>query len=279
MTLQPTKLLFGLVVLGFTLAFPDLAKAQESPGSVPADRAEATKPPAGTIDYYHPLVVMQKGGPLMWPILLCSLVSITFGLERFIHLRKRRVIPPRFTRQFIDQLQRRELSRTAAMKLCAANPSPMASIFLAAVRHWGSPSFQIEAAITEAGQREIALLRRNLRALQGSANLATLLGLLGTIFGMIQAFNDVAVLQAIGRAEILANGIAQALLTTAGGLTVAIPSIFLHTYFAGRVERLVQQMDELATQVVDSISAEAGMSIDNGTAKTPGGRVVPKYVS
>lgn len=233
-----------------------------------------------TIHYLDPKEVIERGGPLMWPILLCSLVTFTFGLERFISLRRRRVIPPKFTRQFLDELVGLQLDRNLAMRLCAGNGSPMAAIFQAAVRHWGRPSVEIEQAIAEAGQREISLLRRNLRVLQGSANIATLLGLLGTIVGMIQAFNDVAMLRGLGRAEVLANGIAQALLTTAAGLSVAIPSIFLYTYFAGRVERLVHQMDGHATKVVDAISAESGASVDRpGDGKGTGNKVVPRYVS
>ncbi|MFO0948640.1 MAG: MotA/TolQ/ExbB proton channel family protein [Planctomycetota bacterium] len=250
----------------------------ENVNQTPRDTNEPQAPT--TINYLDPKEVMERGGPLMWPILLCSLVTITFGFERLISLRRRRVIPPKFTRQFMEELVGLQLDRNVAMRLCAGNGSPMANVFQAAVRHWGRPSVEIEQSIAEAGQREISLLRRNLRILQGSANIATLLGLLGTIVGMIQAFNDVAVLRGLGRAEVLASGIAQALLTTAAGLAVAIPSIILYTYFAGRVERLVQQMDEHATRVVDAISAESGASSDRpGDVKATGGKVVPRYVS
>ena len=283
--------------VAISLRAQSVEPAAEAPGAAPSDAREPGAPPAARgdqqsiIQLSDPYEVMRRGGYLMWPILLCSLVTATFGLERLISLRRGRVIPPRFTREFLERVRRGEIGRAAALKLCAENGSPMAAIFQAAVRHWGSPAATIEQAVTEAGQREIVLLRRNLRALQGSANLATLLGLLGTITGMIRAFNDVAVLRAIGRAEVLANGIAEALLTTAGGLAVAIPSIFLYTYFTGRVERLVHAMDDRAIEMVDAISAEtigpgASAHLD-GSGPRPGapapsgsgGKVVPKYVS
>ncbi len=87
----------------------------------------------------------------------------------------------------------------------------------------GRPAAQIEESVAEVGQREVAVLKRNLRALSATANVSTLLGLLGTVMGMIDAFNTVAAKGGLGRAELLANGIAEALLTTAFGLVVAIP--------------------------------------------------------
>lgn len=284
----------GAVFLLWILCLVATSRGQSPVGGTPVSEpaSTGTSPAAAgdqqpIIHLSDPYEVMRRGGYLMWPILLCSLVTATFGLERLISLRRGRVIPPRFTRDFIDRLRRNELGRAAAMKLCAENASPVATIFQAAIRHWGSPAATIEQAVSEAGQREIVLLRRNLRALQGSANLATLLGLLGTITGMIRAFNDVAVLRAIGRAEVLANGIAEALLTTAGGLAVAIPSIFLYTYFTDRVERLVHAMDDLTMGVVDAISAETlgnngTINADGAGPRTGGvggGKVVPKYVS
>lgn len=269
-----------LAVVLFTLGW-----SRESAAQTPAPEPQATAQ-AGSeeavISFWDPKQVLQRGGYVMWPIILCSILTITFGLERMVKLRRRRVIPRGFVKDFLKRLGDGELTRASAMDLCRANGSPIAYVFLAAVRHWGRTSLEIEQAVREAGNVQIGLLKRNLRGLQGSGNLATLLGLLGTVVGMIQAFNEVALSQGLGRAEVLANGIAQALLTTAAGLTVAIPSLFLFNFFAGRVERLVHDMDELSTYVVDEISAES-----NGTVPQPAARPVPpdrpkikpKYVS
>ena len=254
-----------VLVLGVIVVMPVIADAEE---------AEPTSP---VIDFRDPQKLFTGMGFLAYPLILCSLITLTFGLERFIQLRRGRVIPSRFVKQFITQLSQHELPREQALMVCRANGSPIAEIFRTAVRHWGRPTVEIEQAVTETGLQQLSLLKRNLRALQGSANLATLLGLLGTVIGMIRAFNEVAASQeAIGQAEVLATGIAQALLTTAVGLTIAIPSMFLYTYFAGKIERLIFDMDLLATDVVDQISAET-IATEVSNLMPP--KVTPKYVS
>lgn len=231
------------------VCLPRAAHCQDEAESAPG----AKKP---IIDFSSPEDLLRRGGYLLWPIVACSVVTVTFGLERFVRLRRGRVIPFFFVRGFQSRLKNKEFDRASAIEFCERNRSPMARIHLAAVRHWGRSAREIEQVIITAGQREIALLKRNLRTLQASGNVATLFGLLGTVVGMIQAFNDVAVHKGLGKAEVLAGGIAQALLTTAGGLTVAIPSLILFHYFAGRVERLVYDMDTLASEVVLEIATE-----------------------
>jgi biopolymer transport protein ExbB len=262
---------FTTVIL--LLVLPVGVIGQEAPASLPTVQAPAGEPV--TINIWDPRQVMVRGGYLMWPILLCSIVSITFGLERLISLRTRRVLAPSLVRRLLRRLDAGDIDRTGAIELCRSHRSAMAAVLLSAMRHWGRPTIEIERAIQDASQREATRLRRNLRGLQGAANLATLLGLLGTIVGMIQAFNQVAVAKGLGRAELLANGIAQALLTTVGGLVVAIPSLFLYNYFAGKAERLVYELDYQAHDVVDRISSDATAAGPHG--KT--GKVVPKYVS
>lgn len=167
------------------------------------------------------------------------------------------------------------------MDLCRKDDSPLGRILLSAARRWGRPRREIEPAVTEAGRREVLLLRRNLRALSGTGNLATLLGLLGTVVGMIDAFNSVADKQGLGRAEVLSRGIAQALLTTAFGLAVAIPCLFLHAYFSGKVERLALEMDQIAEETVEAIAVEpVDMNPSSPTrAPAPTRSTPPRYVS
>jgi biopolymer transport protein ExbB len=236
----------------------------------PTDRPQAKV----VIDVWNPAEVMRRGGYLMWPILVCSVVTVTFGLERLISLRRRRVLAPSLVRRLLRRLDAKDIDRAQAIELVRTHRAPIAPVLTAALRYWGRPAREIEQAVQEVGQRESIRLQRNLRALQGSANLATLLGLLGTVLGMVQAFNQVAMAKGLGRAELLADGIAQALLTTVFGLAVAIPSLFLYTYFAGRVERLLYEMDVLATDVVDRICAESAAGKPQPRAK-----VNPKYVS
>lgn len=233
------------------LASTPWAMSQTAPGA----------PSGPAINYTDPLKFMQQGGPIMWPILLCSVASITFALERFVALRRRRVVPASFVHRFFVAVQNGEFDRPTAVAFCKMNPSPTATVFAAAVRLWGKPLPEINEAVRDAGEREAAALRRNLRALNASANIATLLGLLGTVIGMIDAFNTVAISRALGRAELLAHGIAVALLTTAFGLVVAIPSVLLYNYFASRVERMLYEIDAAAADLVDLIAGESRVAV------------------
>jgi biopolymer transport protein ExbB len=208
------------------------------------------------VDFRDPVGLMRLGGYLMWPILFCSVLALTFGIERLVSLRRGRILPGRFLNELSRDLDEGRLDREKAVWRCRSNGSPAALVLLNAFRHWGRPMTEIELAINEGGQREVAPLRRNLRALQGAANLATLLGLLGTVIGMILAFNEVAVTSGQPRSETLASGIAQALLTTAFGLLVAIPALFMHSYFSGRVERMVYELDQTALLFAERICAE-----------------------
>ena len=244
---------FAPLAVGALLVLAATAVAQD----IEPIAAAAAEPAArSAINFYDPLEVVRRGGVLIWPIILCSLVTITFGLERAVRLRRSRVAPGRFVKKFFRNLDRGGVDRVEALEKCQGNPSSVARMFEAGVRHWGRPTKEVRAAIEEVRRREIADLTRHLRTLQGSANIATLLGLLGTVIGMMQAFNMVADSQGLGRAEVLAGGIAVALLTTACGLAVAIPSLFLYTYFAGKIERLLQSLDTYCDELVERVSAE-----------------------
>jgi len=202
------------------------------------------------------LQVIRDGGPLMLPIGLCSIVLLVFVFERAISLRRGRVIPGPFVRKFIEQLGTKQLDRETALELCEKNRSPVSDIFAAAVNKWGRPAVEIEQAIIDEGERMTHGLRRYVRLFNGISTISPLLGLLGTVLGMIRAFNAIATADAMGRPELLAAGISQALLTTAAGLSVAIPALIAYLFFVGRVDRLIIDIDTLGQQVVGHISAE-----------------------
>jgi biopolymer transport protein ExbB len=212
------------------------------------------------------LAVIRDGGLLMIPIGFCSFVLLVFVFERSISLRRGRVVPRPFVRRFLEQLRTGQLTREEALKLCEANRSPVAEVFAAAVRKWGRPSVEVEQAIIDAGERVTNELRRYIRLFNGISTISPLLGLLGTVLGMISAFNTIVHAGAMGRPELLAGGIAQALLTTAAGLCVAIPALIAYLYFISRVDRLIINIDALGQQVVDLISAES--PLHRGTSRT-----------
>ena len=154
------------------------------------------------------------------------------------------------------QLEEQQLNQDEALELCEENRSPVAVVFAAAIKKWGRPSVEVEQAVLDTGERVSNDLRKYLRLFNGISTISPLLGLLGTVLGMITAFNSIASADAMGRPEMLAGGIAQALLTTASGLTVAIPAIVAHLYFMSRVDRLIIEIDDLGQQVVNAIASD-----------------------
>ena len=234
-----------------------LRVASQPEATAADDAAEAGKPRDGLIPTGNLLATIRNGGVLMFPLLGCSFLLAVFGIERAVSLRTARVVPPPFVRRFVEQLQSGGLTRGAALDTCEENGSPAARVFAAAVRRWGKPSVEIEQAAIDAGEREVNHLRRYRRVFNGVATIGPLLGLLGTVFGLIRSFNDVAGAGAMGRPDLLARGFGEALITPARGLLVAIPAMVLHWVFTSRVDRLAMRLDETCQQVIDEISAES----------------------
>ena len=220
----------------------------------PADSAAAE--PRAFIPTSDLKKIIDDAGPLMYAILLCSFLLVAFTLERTVSLRRSRVIPKPFVTRFLQQLREGQLDREQALELCEENGSPVSQVFAGAVRKWGRPGVEVEQGVIDAGERVTNGLRHYLRVFYGVATVGPLLGLMGTVLGMIQTFNVIAAADALGRAELLAGGIAKALLNTAGGLAVAIPASIFYVFFVSRVDRLVIEIDRLAQEVVNVISAE-----------------------
>ena len=191
-----------------------------------------------------------KGGVLMWPILLCSILSLAIIIERLIRVQPKKVIPEDFLTEVQNLVQRRKISE--ATILCKTNSSSMAQVLLSAIQSFGQSREVIREKIEESGKKEAILLERGCTLLGTVASVAPLLGLLGTVFGMIQVFHVLSV-EGIGNANSLAAGIAQALLTTAAGLVVAIPSLVAYKYFVNRAQNLVIAMEEYSVKLLDHL--------------------------
>lgn len=237
---------------------------QDAPVAIPnadssgaAPEIETPKIQQGNIPTKNLLSIMREGGLLMYPIGLTSVILTVFIFERLISLRRARVIPKPFVRRILEQMKEGDLDQDAALELCESNRSAAAMVIGAAVRKWGRPSVEVEQAILDEGERVANDLRRYIRMFNGISTLGPLLGLLGTVTGMISAFNAIAQFNALGRPEMLASGIGQALLTTAAGLCVAIPALIAQLYFTGRVDRLVMELDALGQQVVGLIASDS----------------------
>lgn len=202
-------------------------------------------------------VVKAIGWPFALVFGVASIIAMWCGIERLVLLRTRRVIPRAFVDRFLQHLRSGRMDKPNAIAVCQQDGSPMADVFLHGVRKWGRPSVEIEQAVIDGGERQVSQLKKRLRVLNGVATLSPLIGLLGTVIGMIQAFNDIAQSNAMGQAEQLARGIAMALLTTAAGLFIAIPALTAYMFLSGKIDGLVMEMDRLGQELVHLISGEA----------------------
>ncbi|MEC7680387.1 MAG: MotA/TolQ/ExbB proton channel family protein [Planctomycetota bacterium] len=200
---------------------------------------------------------ISQGGILMLPLGLCSLVVAALSIEKLISLRRSRVIPRPFVRRFTEFVEDGQLSHEEATKLCEEFSCPVAEVFQAAIRRWGHPMLEIEQAVIDAGDRVSDSLKRFVRVFHAISNVAPLIGLLGTVLGMIESFEMMSNQESLGRPEMLASGISKALVTTAGGLMVAIPAYLAFMYFSGKSDRYLHEIDKLCQRVIDCISAES----------------------
>ncbi|MEZ6118240.1 MAG: MotA/TolQ/ExbB proton channel family protein [Pirellulaceae bacterium] len=212
--------------------------------------------------------VVRSGGPILIPIGACSMLLLVFAFERTISLRRNRVIPKPFVERFVLQLQEKQIDQDAALDLCNKSNSPIATVFAAAVKKWNRPSVEVEQAVLDTGERVANNLRKYLRLFNGISTVCPLLGLLGTVLGMISAFDAIATAEAMGKPELLASGISQALLTTAAGLSVAIPALICYLIFLSRVDKLVIEIDALGQDVVNAIASDGWKEKAKPTKRT-----------
>jgi biopolymer transport protein ExbB len=223
--------------------------------------AQAGNPPAGAAEAASAVEVQSvwdfvtKGGLMMIPIGLCSLIALTVVIERAVSLRRRKVIPSDFLPGLRDRLSKSHDDPAEAISYCRADGSPTANVFAAALRRRGRPIELIERHIQETGQREVLKLRKYLRVLSVIAAISPLLGLLGTIFGMITAFQTVAAsADALGKTEMLAEGIYEAMITTAAGLIVAIPVLICYHWLSAKVQKLVMEIDQMTLAFIEGLA-------------------------
>lgn len=215
--------------------------------------------------------IIVAGGPLMIPIGVCSFILVLFTLERLVSLRKSQTIPAPFVDRFLDQLSSGELNRETALALCDKSNSTVSRVFRAGVQKWGRSAVEVEQSILDAGERAAWDLRRFLRGINGIATVSPLLGLFGTVVGMIQSFDSIAVVDSnmADQKALIATGISVALITTAAGLTVAIPALVSHLLITGIVDRRIMELDSLGMKVVNLVSAEAlGLEAARSKSKT-----------
>ncbi|MCG2713960.1 MAG: MotA/TolQ/ExbB proton channel family protein [Candidatus Omnitrophica bacterium] len=191
----------------------------------------------------------MKGGFLMWPILLCSVISATIILERLYKFHRVRIKIPNILSRVKNFLK--EGKADEALKLCESINDPVAHILAIGIRIHKRSIEEQEKIISRAGSRIIRQLEKNLRGLAIIGSITPLLGLLGTVTGMIKAFIKIQELGGRVDASVLAGGIWEALITTAAGLSVAIPTLVAYHYFEGRVDNVGARMKDEAADLLE----------------------------
>lgn len=198
------------------------------------------------------LEFFQKGGPIMYLILLASVIGLAVVIERFWHLHRAKIDTDKFMENISNTLRRNRIME--AVELCEQTPGPIAHIVKAGILKHDRNKQEIKEAIEDAGLHEIPRLEKNLGILSTIANVAPLLGLLGTVTGMVRAFQVIqekaTALNPVSPGD-LAGGIWEALLTTVFGLVVAIPAFIVYNYLVSRVENIVLDMERSATDLIN----------------------------
>lgn len=197
---------------------------------------------------------MQKGGPLMWLILCCSVIAGAVFAERLMYFHRATIRVGEFLRGLANLIQRRNFAE--ALHECAGTPGPVARVIHAAIIRHDAPRVELKEIVQEAGQLEVPKLERNLNLLSTVAFTTPLIGLLGTITGLIQTFVTISAHSGLASSTDISNGIYQSLLTTAAGLVVAIPSFVAYSYLSSRVNTLMRDIERGGIEIVHLIAAQ-----------------------
>jgi biopolymer transport protein ExbB len=191
--------------------------------------------------------LLIKGGWVMIPIALASVLALTITIERFLSLRRKKIVPPEFVTKIKDHFNGNEPDADKGAQFCKEHPSPLSNMIHAALPKLKRGEIPLQHALEEAGAREVDRMKRSLKPLSMIATVAPLLGLLGTVYGMISAF-QAASGAGTGKSDVLAQGIYEALVTTAAGLTLAIPVLIVYMVLNNKVDNMVDYMDQSAEE-------------------------------
>ena len=205
--------------------------------------------------------MIQAGGLLMIPILICSVLAMVIVLERFWTLQEKKIAPKHLVAQVWQWHKGNNIDEEHLSAL--TNNSPLGRILAAGLVNQKHPREFMKEAIEETGRQVVQELERYLNTLGTIASVSPLLGLLGTVIGMIKVFAAITA-HGVGNANVLAGGISEALITTAAGLSVAIPSLIFYRFFRGKVDSLVLVMEEEALKIVDVMHGDREQPMQHG---------------
>ena len=207
--------------------------------------------------------LIRKGGVVMIPLGISSIIAVALAVERFISLRQEKVLPSGFL-EGLGQAWDADPSGQAALDFCNRSGAAAGHVFKAGIasRHHGSEA--VSRAIEDAGAREAGRMKRSVRGLSVIAGVAPLLGLMGTVFGLISAFQTTASRGGAAKPADLATGIYEALVTTAAGLVIAVPVMLVYQYLSHRVDGLIDHIDEIGTEFIVQHARGDGYQAEEG---------------
>jgi len=197
------------------------------------------------------LEVFEKGGFLMYPIFICSLIAMTIFFERMFYLKSIKTKSKKYVLRVKNLVKKGSIE--LAISACRKSTTPISKLMLAGLMKFGRGRDEMKVAVEDRAKQEIPILERNLATLSTIGNITPLLGLLGTVFGMVKAFNVIAIV-GVGNPVALAGGISVALLTTAFGLSVAIPTVVVYNYLSHRVDELIREMEVNCVELIDLLT-------------------------
>ncbi|MCD4690991.1 MotA/TolQ/ExbB proton channel family protein [bacterium] len=229
-----------------TTAVDTLAAAVEEPAPVePVKTTGGAFAESGLVEFFN------KGGRFMWALLALSIVGLAVTIERAITLRKARTDVRKLLEGVVGALKKGNMEQ--ALDVCANTRGPIPQILHAGLTKAHKGQTAVEKSIETAGIIEMSFLERGLILLATVANVAPLLGFLGTVSGMISAFEAIAQAEQVS-AKLVASGISEALITTMSGLVIAIPFQIAHNLFVQRIDRFVVEMEDSASELIDTLS-------------------------
>lgn len=193
--------------------------------------------------------VIEKSGPVIYPLALCSLVAVAVTIERLIALRRSRVLPAAIV-DVVDAIQPGNLG--LAIEICRRNPGVLSDVVRAGLEKAGEDFEVMRDAVIDAGREGAPVIEKHLFWLQTVAQASPLLGLLGTVFGMIQMFSAVS-LSGLGDPQVLSEGISVAMFTTAEGLCIGIPALVAYNFLNARSQQMIGEIEACAGRMVSRL--------------------------
>ncbi len=200
----------------------------------------------------HIMNFLSKGGVIMYPILLASVIALAIVIEKSISMRRKKIIIPEIT-SILESIKGKE-DINIAIAVCEKHKGPFANIISAGLENMDLPREEIKEILIDNGKQEVHKIGKGLPLLETIGGIAPLLGLLGTVIGILKVFNVIEVM-GVGQAPAMAGGISEALITTIAGLSVGIPAVVAYNYFISKSDGLILDMEKYSSKLLNKLSS------------------------